>query len=135
MPGRPLSYNAYYGSHGSIYAESVYPLKPQLTLWDKTVKPPDEFLDSYMKSLAADEKERQFPRGITEGVALEIHDFIEAIRQGRPPEIDGLQGLRAQALSDTIYESSFARQPVAYDDVLNGKVAAFQAAIDEKWAI
>jgi len=134
-PGRPLAHNAYYGSHGSIYAESVYPQKPQLTLWDKSVREPQQFLDDYMNSLTPERKERLFPRGIMEGVALEIHDFVDAIRHNRPPAIDGLQGLKAQALSEAIYESSFCRQAVAYDDVLSGKVAAFQAEIDEKWGI
>ena len=38
-----------------------------------------------------------FPLGLTDGFALEVYDFVTAIRDGRPPEVDGEAGMMAKA--------------------------------------
>ena len=43
-----------------------------------------------------------------------VADFVEAIREGRPPLVDGAEGRRAVALITALYESSRNNsQPVA----------------------
>ena len=64
-------------------------------------------------------------------LAIEIHDFIEAVREGRPPEVDGMGGLRALALVYAILESGVAHREVTVDEVISGKVHAYQDEIDE----
>ena len=84
-----------------------------------------------------DEKGRAglFPHGIEDGFALEIYDFLTAVRDGRPPEIDGDQGLRAKAIALAIYESNATGQAVRVKDVLDGTVDTYQRPINEKWGI
>jgi predicted dehydrogenase len=69
-------------------------------------------------------------------LAIEIHDFIEAIREGRAPEVDGMGGLRALAVVYAILESGVAGREMSVEDVLKGRVHAYQDEIDEslEWA-
>ena len=57
------------------------------------------------------------------------------MRDGRPPEIDGEQGMRAKAIALTIYESSATGQVVRVQDILEGKVDAYQGPINARWGI
>ena len=88
-----------------------------------------------MDSLSAEEKERLFPHGITEGVTIEVYDFIRAIVQGTRPELDGLDGLKAQTICEAIYESSWCGQAVKVEDVFDEKVTGYQDEINERWRI
>ena len=63
-------------------------------------------------------------------LAAEMHDFVEAIRTGRPPEADGAQGLRAVAVIHAIMESALARRPVTLDEVLDGSLHAYQDTVE-----
>jgi hypothetical protein len=49
--------------------------------------------------------------------------------------MDGEAGLRAKALCEACYESATAGKPVKYADVLEGKIGAYQQAIDDFWRI
>ncbi len=99
-----------------------------------------ELRDMYLESLDADERERLFPYGLgprflRDGFALEIHDFITAIRDDRPPEIDGLTGLKAKATAIAIYESAESGEAVSVADVIDGKIDSYQREINERWGI
>ena len=63
-------------------------------------------------------------------IAAEMADFIDAIRTGRVPESDGAAGLRSVALIYTIMESALAQRPVAVQDVLEGRVHAYQDKVE-----
>jgi predicted dehydrogenase len=63
-------------------------------------------------------------------LAIEIHDFAEAIVEGRPPEVDGMGGLTAVASVLAAYESGIAGQVVRMDDVLESRISAYQDEID-----
>jgi len=63
-------------------------------------------------------------------LAAEFHDFIDAVRCGRPPESDGRQGLRAVAIVMAILESAHAGRPVALDEAIDGSVHAYQDTIE-----
>ena len=63
-------------------------------------------------------------------LAAEMHDFIEAIRAGRAPEVDGAKGLRAVAIIYAILESALAGRPVRLKEVLAGTVHAYQDRVE-----
>ena len=63
-------------------------------------------------------------------LAIEIHDFAEAIAQGRPPEVDGMGGLTAVASVLAAYESGIAGRAVTMDEVMQSRVSAYQDGID-----
>lgn len=86
---------------------------------------------------AADDaaRERFFPRGLTDSFALLILDWLNAIRAGGQPETSGLEGLRDLATAFAIPESSTAGGPVLVEDVLAGRVRAYQAPIDAHYGL
>ena len=99
-----------------------------------------ELCELYLASLDADERERLFPFGLgaksyADGFALEVYDFVNAIRDGRPPEVDGRTGLQAKAISLAIYESAYSGEAVRVDDVIDGTVNAYQREIDDHWGL
>ena len=127
-PGHDFRHRRYYGSEGSLDGEG-------LTRRDGTTRTRDEVRQDFLDSLASAERERLFPLGITDDVSLELYDFLTAVRDARPPEIDGLEALRDVAVCLAIYESSLAARPVRVEDVLQGRVDAYQRPIDEHWRI
>lgn len=64
-------------------------------------------------------------------MAIEVHDFAEAVLSGRPPEVDGELGLAAVASVVAVFESGLAGRPVTMDEVLSGAVSTYQDDIDE----
>jgi predicted dehydrogenase len=134
-PGHGTSYNSYHGSLGSIYSSGSYPQSPELQLWDGTKQNSDTLQSAYMESLSESEKQRLFPYGITEGVMLEVYDFLDAVRTRRRPELDGTDGLKAQAVCNAIYESGWCGQAVKFEDVYNDKVTGYQDEINQRWGL
>ena len=63
-------------------------------------------------------------------MAIEFHDFGEAILEGRAPEIDGHLGMTAVAAILGAYESAVAGRAVTMEEVLSGTVRAYQEDID-----
>ena len=64
-------------------------------------------------------------------LAIEYHDFGEAIIDGRPPEVDGEGGMKAMAAIMGAYESDAAGRAVSMKEMLSGEVRQYQAEIDE----
>ena len=95
----------------------------------------EEIQSEYLATLAEEEKARLFPYGATDGFAVEAWDFVNAVATGRRPEMDGYDGLRAKALCECCYESAVAGSPVKFEDVLTGKINAYQEPIDDFWGI
>ena len=50
------------------------------------------------------------------------NDFLTAVRDGRPPEIDATEALMDQAVAEAIYESAEAGQAASLENVLSGKL-------------
>lgn len=63
-------------------------------------------------------------------IAAEFADFVEAIHMGRAPESDGSVGLRSVALIYAIMESALLKHSVTVDDVLNGRLHAYQDKVE-----
>jgi len=134
-PGRSMGYNSYHGSLGSIYSSGGYPQEPELQLWDGSKRQREDLQRAYLESLSPEEKARLFPHDITEGVALEVYDFLDAARNRRRPELDGVDGLKAQAVCNAIYESGWCGESVKFEDVYQDRVSGYQEEINEKWQI
>ena len=130
----------YYGTEGSIkdtgdVFHGFQSLGGEVKLADdKTISMQDLAIE-YLLSLSRNEKARLFPYGITHGMTLECWDFIDAVAKGRRPELDAWDGLKAKAISETIYESGVAGKAIRFDDVVACKVEKYQAPINRKWGL
>ncbi len=138
---QPVQNNSavYYGSKGTI-RDLGWPFHPfqgggEMTLKDGAKLSSDQIQNKFLLSLKPGEKERFFPYGVTDGFGVEIWDFVNAIATNRAPEMDGWAGLKAKALCLSCYESATSGQVVKYQDVLNGKVDAYQQPINRFWEI
>ena len=64
-------------------------------------------------------------------LAIEYHDFGEAALQGRPPEVDGRDGMIAVAAILGAYESAAVGRVVEMEELLSGAVRVYQEEIDD----
>ncbi|MCX7522531.1 Gfo/Idh/MocA family oxidoreductase [Microbacterium sp. STN6] len=68
-------------------------------------------------------------------LAVEIDDFADAVQSARPPEVDGVGGMRALAVVLAVLESGTSGRAVTVDEVLDGSVHAYQDSIDATLAV
>lgn len=97
----------------------------------RIIYPMEELQKDFLKSLSEERRNAFFPHGLTEGVAIECYDFLDAIEKNRKPDVDGETGMKAKAICEAIYESAFCGEPVRYSDILSGKVEEYQKPINE----
>jgi predicted dehydrogenase len=116
---------AIYGSKGSLKGERVI-LDGQA---------PVEVGKLFRQQAGKAQLERFFPRGIQDGFALELLEFIRAIEEGRQPETSGVEGLRDIAPGLAILESSALGRPVKVADVEECRVEAWQGEINQHFGI
>jgi len=64
-------------------------------------------------------------------IAIEIDDFLGAIAEDRPPEVDGVGGLLAVAAVWAVAESRFQDGWVRIADVVDGAISRAQDPIDD----
>lgn len=126
--GESIRKQIYYGSEGSIDSSRIQ-------LKDGSTRSMEDVGKEFLNTLTADEKEKLFPHGIQNAVTLGIYDFLDAIRNNREPEVTGWDGFAASAICDAIYESAYCGESVKVDDVISGKVEAYQADINEHWGL
>ena len=74
--------------------------------------------------------EIDFPPVDAKHMAIEMHDFGEAILKGTSPEVDGHLGMTAVAAIYGAYESILAGRAVGMAEILSGQVRAYQQDID-----
>ncbi|MFN8637547.1 MAG: Gfo/Idh/MocA family oxidoreductase [Chloroflexota bacterium] len=120
IPAGPIVY----GSRGSLHGERVTVDGQQPTT-----------LEEHFDRHGAPDADRLFPRGVTDPFGLLIGDWLAAIREGRPSETSGHEGLRDLAASFAIMESSVAGRAVALDEVLSGQVDRYQKDLDEHFGL
>lgn len=68
-------------------------------------------------------------------LAIELADFVDAVIDGRAPEVDGMGGLRALAVVHAAFESGVEGREVRVDDVLNGSIHRYQDEIDAQFLL
>ncbi len=76
------------------------------------------------------EYERPFPEVDAATIGIELDDFALAVAEGRPPEVDGRDGLMAVAIVWAVAESQEAGRPVSIAEVADGTLGAAQARVD-----
>ncbi len=138
-PGHRLNTVVYYGSAGALVDPGDVFHGPRLTatvqLADGTALSLADLHQEYLAELGAAGRARLFPHGLTDGFALEVYDFLTAVRDDRPPEVTGEDGLRAKAIANAIYESNAAGQAVRVAEVIDGQIDAYQRPINERWQL
>ena len=92
-------------------------------------------LDAHWERHGAADAARVFPHGLSDPFGLLIGDWLAAIRENRPAETSGDEGLRDLAASFAIVESSLAGRTIALGDVLDGTVDAYQRDLDEHYGL
>lgn len=113
-----------YGSKGSISGDRVV-----LDGQEPTT------LDAHWERHGSTDAARVFPHGLSDPFGLLIGDWLAAIRENRPAETSGDEGLRDLAASFAIVEASVAGRAVALGDVLDGTVDAYQRDLDEHYGL
>jgi predicted dehydrogenase len=122
-PGHKAGVRALYGSEGAIvWGEGLVLRDGKISM--------EDLIKEHDAALSKDERARLFPKGVTDTIATELCEFYRAVRQGGPIEVDGVQGLKDEALSIAIYESAALGQPVEIARVESGKISAYQDDIN-----
>lgn len=63
-------------------------------------------------------------------LAVEMHDFIDAVLTKHEPEVDGMGGMRALAVVLAILESGVTNDAIIVDDILEHSIHSYQDSID-----
>jgi predicted dehydrogenase len=138
-PGHDWTRVVYYGSEGALIDHRDVFHGPfsnaEVQLKDGTHFAMTDLQEQYLDHLGAEGRARLFPHGWTDGVQLECYDFVKAAASGGKVEVDGIAGMKAKAIAETIYESAAAGTLVRYADVLSGAVDAYQRPIDQHWGL
>jgi predicted dehydrogenase len=94
-----------------------------------------EVKDLFEKEASSQIRERFFPYGITDPMALETLEFLRAIEERREMETSGREGLRDLAASYALIESSLVGGSLRVDDVESGKVGSYEEEINKYYGI
>lgn len=137
--GEGVSNQVFYGSEGSARDRGgwMHPFQNggDITLADGTTLPYEEVEERYRAGLDADTRDRLYPFGIEDDIALECWDFVDAVQRGRAPEVDITEAKRAKAICLAMYESATLGQAVHVRDVLEGKISPYQDQVNAYWGI
>jgi len=124
--GEPLSIpRTIYGTKGCIKGST-------LVLDDGTKQ---EIGDLFERKATGEVKERFFPYGLRDAMALETLEFLRAIKGKREMETSGREGLRDLAASFALVESSLKDRSVKVDDVESGKLHLYEEEINNYYGI
>ena len=124
-PGYSFSERAVYGSKGSFkWGVGLKNRQQELSIQD--------LVRLYMEQLSDEDKQRLFPFGITDTFATELYEFIEAVLHGTPVEIDGVEGMKDEAISLALYESSELNAPVEISKIENCEIENYQHRFNEQ---
>ena len=127
-PGEGFSKHAVYGDQGSV-------------VWDTGLKSAEreismaDLVKLHQQSVSQEQMERLYPLGVKDGVAIELHQFLQAVQGKGEVETDGLEGYKAEAIALALFESSALGRKVSLSEVENLEVEAYQGEINEKLGI
>lgn len=139
-PGKGFTQLQMSGSEGSIVTEDIFhPAasgpRGEAQLNSGITYSMGALQDMFLDDISDRERKRLFPHDLTDGMAIELWDFIDALYKGRPVEIDAFEGLKSKAVSEAIYESGKSGEVVKIKDVISGKVNAYQRDLDRYWKL
>mgnify|MGYP001219248297 CR=1 FL=1 len=96
---------------------------------------PDDVVGRFEKGAEPNVRNRVKPRGISDPFALENLDWLQAIAGGRQPMMTGQEGAIDLALSYAILESGVLGRAVTLDELLSGRVNAYQKEINDHYGL
>lgn len=125
-PGKGFNQRVLYGEHGSIDFSSG------LRTRSGHEESLEQMVERFRKAIGEDGWEQMFPRGVTDTIATELWEFIQAVQGKTSVEIDGVEGYKDEAICMAVYESSWLNgSTVAVADVEAGAIANYQRDLDE----
>lgn len=128
-PGQGFSRRTVYGSEGCLdFGAGLVPRNRDPISNEDLVK-------EFMASLNDEEREHYFPSGITDTVAIELKYFADAINTGGKPEVDGVEGMKSEAICMAVYESGHFGRPVTIAEIESCALEGYQKEINEKLGI
>ncbi len=89
-----------------------------------------QLIDLHWKSISDEEREKLFPRGITDTIATELNEFVEAVQGRGEVEMTGIEGYRDEVICMMLYESQALGRAVTFDEVANLEAEAYQNTIN-----
>ena len=126
--GNGFGKNGVYGSEGSLtWDAGLKTRKVEMTT--------EQVLKAHDAAMSKAEKEKFFPLGVTDGIAIELHQFYEAVQGRGEVETDGWEGYKAEAVALAIFESDRLGRKVTLKEVEGLKVEEYQKEINEELGI
>ncbi len=128
-----------WGGHGEAFSTPrlIYGtegcIKGNMVITDDGLK--SNMSELFEKKAKKEVKEKFFPYGIKDAMALETLDFVRAIKEGREMETSGYEGLRDLAASYALIESSVLGKSVKVDDVESGRLCSYEDEINKHYGI
>lgn len=128
-PGDGISRRTVYGSEGSL------DFATGLTLRNGENTSNEALVSEFLAHISDEEREYYFPSGIEDTVAIELKYFADAILTGGKPEVDGIEGMKSEAICMAVYESGWHGRPVTLPEIENCELEGYQGEINEKLGI
>ncbi len=122
MPGTG---DVYYTSGGRVSGDEV-------TLEDGSTA---GLADLYERECPADRKARDFPLGLTDTFTLAQYEWLQAVRERRPPETSGRDAMTSLACAFTVLEAAQAGRRVEVEEVVSGSLETYQRPINQHYGI
>jgi len=126
--GEGFGKQAIYGEEGSL-------------CWDSGLKSAEremslaELVQAHSDALSDEQRQQLFPMGLTDGMAIELHQFIEAVLGRGSVETDGLEGYKAEAIALALFEADRLGRKVSMEEVEKLEVEQYQAEINRALGI
>jgi 1,5-anhydro-D-fructose reductase (1,5-anhydro-D-mannitol-forming) len=96
---------------------------------------PTSLDDFFEANASSEEKLSMSPHGIQNAFTREIHDFFQAIHEGRAMVTSAMEGTRDLAVSFAALESSHTGRWVRVEDVFQGIVGSYEDEINRELGI
>ncbi len=128
-PGDGISRRTIYGSEGSL------DFATGLTLRNGENISNEALVNEFLAHINGEEREYYFPSGIEDTVAIELKYFADAILTGGKPEVDGVEGMKSEAICMAVYESGWHGRPVTLAEIENCELEGYQGEINETLGI
>jgi len=117
--------DVFYASKGRVSGEEV-------TFEDGTTA---GLADLYEQGCPAARKAKDFPLGLTDTFALAQYEWLQAVRERRPPETSGRDALASLSCAFATLESAKAGRRVGIEEVASSRLCEYQRELDEHYHV
>ena len=95
----------------------------------------EDLVKEFMGNISDDAREYYFPRGMGNTVAIELKYFADAINTGGKLKVDGLEGMKSEAICMAVYEPGWFGRSVTLTEIENCALEGYQKKINDKLRI